>query len=243
MEVHSTALTQALSPYDSQVCTDTKTPLPLKPCNIGIFGRKGCGKSNLLLNMIMKKESPYYKHFDLLFLVSPTAMSDDKMKPLIDDIGEQYYDTLNNEVLNDIMSRCEAYTERHTKKKRRGKPNYCIIYDDCIHLIKTKQANLITKLATQNRHMKITNIYLLQKYNSYMPTLIRTNLDCIMFFHTENQAELDSFVKEVGTNEHKLRKLYDFATAEPYSFLFVNTYTQPIRYFRRFDPIEYRSKE
>lgn len=243
MQVCSSELTKALSPYDSQVCTDKDTPLPLKPCNVGIFGKKGCGKSNLLLNMIMKKESPWYKHFDLIFLISPTALQDDKMKPLIEDIGDQYYDTLDNSVLEDILSKTEAYTERHERKKRRGKPNYCIIYDDCIHMIKSKQANLITKLATQNRHMKITNIYLLQKYNSYMPTLIRSNLDCIMFFHTENQAELDSFIKEVGTNEHKLRRLYDFATAEPYSFLFVNTYTQPIRYYRRFDPIEWRSKE
>jgi hypothetical protein len=38
-------------------------------------------------------------------------------------------------------------------------------------------------------------------------------------------------------------KLYEFATAEAYSFLHINMYSQPIRYFRRFDPIEYRSKE
>jgi hypothetical protein len=242
MQVCSTELTKALAPYDSQVCSDD-SPLPLKPCNVGIFGKKGTGKSNLILNMIMKKESPWYKHFDLIFLCSPTAVNDDKMAPLIEDIDDQYYDTLNNDVLEDIIAKTEAYTERRIKKGKKGKPNYCIIFDDCIHLIKSKQANLITKLATQNRHMNITNIYLLQKYNSYMPTLIRSNLDCIMFFHTENQAELDSFVKEVGTNEHKLRKLYDFATAEPYSFLFVNTYTQPVRYFRRFDPIEWKAKQ
>lgn len=243
MQVCSSELTRALAPYDQQKCTDTSSPLPLKPCNMGIFGRKGCGKSNLLLNMIMKKESPWYKHFDLIFLISPTAANDDKMAPLIEDIGDQYYDTLNNDVLEDILAKCEAYTERHEKKGKRGKPQYCIIYDDVIHQIKSKQANLITKLATQNRHMNITNIYLLQKYNTYMPTLIRSNLDCIIFFRTENQAELDSFVKEVGTNEYKLTRLYEFATADPYSFLFVNAYNQPIRYFRRFDPIEWKAKQ
>lgn len=233
----SSELTRALAPYDAQKDT-TDGILPMKPANIGIFGRKGCGKSNLLCNLIMKKASPYHKHFDLIFLISPTAKSDDKMKPLIDDIGDQYYEELNNDVLMDIMARCEAFTERHMKKKRKWKPNYVVIYDDCIHAIKSKNASMVTKLATQNRHMNITNIYLLQKYNSYMPTLIRSNLDCIALFRTENQAELDSFIKEIGTDEAKLRMLYDFATSEPYSFLFINMYSQPMRFYKRFDQID-----
>ena len=243
METCSSELTKALAPFDNQKCSDTKSPLPMKPCNYALIARKGGGKTTLLLNLIMKKESPWYKHFDMIFVISPTAPNDDKMSPLIEDIGDQYYDTLDNAVLEDIIAKTEAYTERHKKKNKRGKPNYCIIYDDCIHMIKSKQANLITKLATQNRHMLLTNIYLLQKWNTYLPTLIRSNLDCISFFHTENKAELDSFVKEIGTDEHKLMKLYEFATAEPYSFLHINMYSQPIRYYRRFDPIEWRSKE
>lgn len=238
----SSELTKALAPYDSQKDT-TAGPLPLKPANIGIFGRKGCGKSNLLCNLLMKKASPYHKHFDLIFLISPTAANDDKMKPLIEDIGDQYYDDLNNDVLMDIMARCEAFTERHEKKKRKGKPSYVIVYDDCIHAIKSKNASMVTKLATQNRHMNITNIYLLQKYNSYMPTLIRSNLDCIAIFRTENQAELDSFIKEIGSDEEKLRCLYDYATADPYSFLYINMYSQPMRFFKRFDPIEWQEKK
>jgi hypothetical protein len=241
MNASSTALTNALAPFDQQKDI-TQSTLPLKPCNIGIFAKKGGGKSNLLLNLLMKKESPYYKHFDLIFLISPTAMNDDKMKPLIEDIDDQYYEELNNDVLEDIMAKCAAFTDRHERKKKRGKPNYCIVYDDVIHQIKSKNASLVTKLCTQNRHLLITNIYLLQKFNTYMPTLIRSNLDCIAFFRTENKAELDSFVKEVGTDEQKLLKLYEFATAEPYSFLFINMYSTPMRFYRRFDPIEYRSK-
>lgn len=237
----STELTKALAPYDSQRDT-THGILPMKPCNMGIFGRKGCGKSNLLLNLLMKKKSPWFRAFDLIFLISPTALNDDKMKPLIDDIGEQYYDTLDNSVLEDIIARTEAYTERHERKKKKGKPAYCIVYDDCIHMIKSKHASMVTKLATQNRHMNITNIYLLQKWNSYLPTLIRSNLDCTIFFRTENRAELDSFMKEQGGDEDKLRMLYEHSTAEPFSFLYINAYSQPTRYYKRFDPIQVEAK-
>lgn len=237
----ATALTRALAPMDQQKDI-TDSTLPLKPCNMGLFAKKGAGKTTLLLNLLMKKESPWYKHFDLIFLISPTAMNDDKMKPLIEDIGDQYYDELNNDVLADIMAKCEAFTERHNKKRKKGKPNYCIVYDDVIHQIKSKNASLVTKLCTQNRHLHITNIYLLQKYNTYMPTLIRSNLDCIAFFRTENKAELDSFVKEIGTDEEKLLQLYEYATAEPYSFLYINMYSTPMRFYKRFDPIEWRMK-
>ena len=237
----SSELTRALVPYDQQKDL-TQSTLPLKPCNMGIYGRKGCGKSNIMLGLIMNKKSPWYRHFDLIFLISPTAMNDAKMKPLIEDIDDQFYDELSNDVLEDIMGKMEAYTERHERKKKKGTPQYCIIYDDIIHAIKSKNASMVTKLATQNRHMNVTNVYLLQKYNTFMPTLIRSNLDCTIFFHTENKGELDSFLKEQAGNEDKLRKLYEFATHEPYSFLYINSYTQPTRYFKRFDPIEFREK-
>lgn len=116
MEVHSSELTRALAPYDNQKCSDTRSPLPMKPCNYALIARKGGGKTTLLLNLMMKKESPWYKHFDLIFVISPTAPNDDKMLPLIEDIGDQYYDTLDNAVLEDIIAKTEAYTERQDRK-------------------------------------------------------------------------------------------------------------------------------
>lgn len=238
-----TELTKAICPYDNQKCTDNKSPLPLKPCNYGIFAKAGQGKSTLILNLLMKKESPWYKHFDLIFLVSPTAQNDDKMQPLLDDIEDRFYDELNNDTLQDILAKCEGYKEMHARKKRKGKPQFCIVYDDCLHAMKGKQANMISKMVTTNRHISCTNVFLLQKYNTYMPPLIRANLGMISFFHTENEGELDSFIKEQSGNEHKLRALYAFATATPYSFFHINTYSQPTRYFRCFDPIEFKDKK
>ena len=232
------ALTKALAPLDNQKCEDKTIPLPMKPCNYLLSARKGGGKTSLLLNILMRKESPWYKHFDLIFLFSPTALNDDKMKPLLEDIEDQYYTNLNNENMHEVLAKCEAYSDRHKRKKKKGNPNYCIIFDDVIHEVKTKRASEITRLVTQNRHLKITNIFLMQKYNA-LPTMIRANLDCISFFHTENEQELDTFIKEIGSEE-KIRALYNFATATPYSFLHINMYSQPTRYYRKFDPIEYK---
>lgn len=232
-------LSKALAPFDNQ--KDVKiTPLPLKPCNYAMVGKKGCGKTTLLLNLLERKQSPWYKHFDLIFLVSPTASRDDKMRELVEDIGDQYYDTLDNDVLADIMGRIDDHTAEYQKKKKKTKPAYCIIYDDCIHLIRGKNSRLMDLLATQNRHRNVTNIYLLQKWNSFLPTLIRSNLDLITFFRTDNKKELDSFLEEQNGDEDKLRRMYDFATSEPYAFLHVNNYYAAPRYYKRFDEIAYK---
>lgn len=245
MPKHS-ALTNALSPFDSQVVFDDK-PLPLKPCNYGIFGRKGSGKTNLLLNLLTRKESPWYKHYDLIYLISPTAEKDDKMKELVEDIGEgQYYKELNNETLQSIIDSIDAYTEEFkAKKKNKGrKPAYLIIYDDVIHdLVRKKDTRLISMLATQNRHRHITNVYLLQKYNTYLPTVVRSNLDCISYYRTDNKGELEAFVKEQNQDEDALMEMYRFATKEPFSFLHINMYAPKTRFYHRFDEIHYKENE
>ncbi len=234
------ALSNALAPLDNQ--KDMKvSPLPLRPCNYAIIGRKGTGKSSLMLNLLERKESPWCKHFDLIFLISPTAMRDDKMKELVDDIGDQYYQDLTNENLDDIMARIDAHTEERKNKKKKGKPAYCIIYDDIIHQIKSKNAKLVTLLATQNRHRHVTNVYLLQKFNS-MPTLIRANLDIISFFRSDNKKELATFFEEQNSDEDTLKKLYEYATKAPYSFLTINNYYPKPVYYSRFTEIQYQPK-
>jgi hypothetical protein len=237
MRMDST-LTKALCALDNKK-DNSNTPLPLMPCNYGIFGRKGCGKSSLLLCLLMKKESPWFKHFNRIFFVSPTAKNDKKVSDLIEDIGDDYYDDLTPEVLKDIVAKIDAYKEDWEKKKKKGDPAFCIVYDDVIHVLKSKQNKMVNLLCTQNRHRNISNIYLLQKFNTYMPPLIRSNLDLISFFHTDNKKELDSFVEEMAMDDKKLRMLYEHATGEQYSFLHINMYKTPIQYYRKFNEIKY----
>lgn len=243
----SSTLTKALAPFDKQV-KEEKEPLPKAPCNYGIFARKGMGKTTLLLNLISRPESPWYKHFNMIFLISPTANRDKKMKELVEDIGDQYYEELNYNTLKEIEERIDAFIEDWEKKRKRNKkkgdPAFLIIYDDIIHELKNKKdVKLMNKFATQNRHRFITNIYLLQKYTGFLDTVIRINLDLISYYRTDNYKELESFADERSENKKKLLKLYEFATSEPYSFLHINMYNQPTRYYKRFDEIEYKAKE
>ncbi len=233
------SLTELLAPLDDQKEKPNLSPLPMKPANICFCAKKGQGKTTVILNLLTNPKSPYFKEFDLIFLVSPTAQRDDKYADLLEDIGDQYYDDLSNEVVEDIIQRMDAHRDAHTKKK---KPHYLIIFDDCIHAMRGKKSRAMDRLATQNRHLLVSNWYATQKWNSYLPTLVRSNLDCIGFWRTGNKKELSSFLEEMNDDEDKLRALYDFATNEPYSFLWINQYHGKPLYFSKFDRIEFRKK-
>jgi hypothetical protein len=178
-------------------------------------------------------------YFDMIFLVSPTASRDPKYDELLEDIGDQHYDDLSNEVVEEIIQRMDAHRDEFTKKR---KPHYLIIFDDCIHAMRGKKSRAMDRLATQNRHLQVSNWYATQKWNSYLPTLVRSNLDCIGFWRTGNKKELDSFLDEMNDDETKLRALYQYATEEPYSFLWINQYHGKPLYFKKFDRIDYRKK-
>lgn len=226
-------LTKLLTPLDKQK-DDDEDVFPKKPFNFGLIASKGAGKTTLLLNLLTKKGSPLHKRYDMIFLISPTAHNDDKMKDLVEDIGDQYYNEMTPEVLEEILEKMKQYKEYYPKKKN---IEFCIIYDDCIHMLKQKNNNKkLSEIFTQNRHHKLSNIILVQKWTGYLPTIIRSNLDCLAIWKTQNKKEEQSLLDEIGGDPDELKIIYDIACSEPYDFLYINQYVpNRTRYYKRFD--------
>lgn len=231
-------LTMMLTPMDKQR-DDKQSTFPDKPFNMVFCASKGQGKTTLLLNLLTKKESPLYKRYNKIFVISPTAKKDDKMKELVEDIGpDQYYEELTEDNLQEILDNIEYETEMR-KQNKKPKPEFLLILDDCIHMLKGKNGKKLAELVTQNRHHALSNFVLVQKWNNYLPTLIRSNVDCIAYWHTQSKKELKSFIEDMNGEESELMDLYNYATDEPYSFLYINQYnpSRPM-YFKRFDRIQ-----
>lgn len=231
-------LTMMLTPMDKQR-DDKQSTFPDKPFNMVFCASKGQGKTTLLLNLLTKKESPLYKRYNKIFVISPTAKKDDKMMELVEDIGpDQYYEELTEDNLQEILDKIEYETEMR-KQNKKPKPEFLLILDDCIHMLKGKNGKKLAELITQNRHHSLSNMILVQKWNNYLPTLIRSNVDCIAYWHTQSKKELKSFIEDMNGEESELMDLYNYATDEPYSFLYINQYnpSRPM-YFKRFDRIQ-----
>lgn len=243
-------LSNELMPLDSQV-KRSDDPLPDSYVNYIIIGKKGSGKSTLVLNLLKRKSSPYYKNFDNIILISPTACRDPKFESLVKELepDNKYYDELNDEIIGEIINKLndfndgfikaqEEKNEKRKKKKPIIKPNNLLILDDCLHMLpKSNASSNINKIFTTSRHLKLSIWLLTQKYNKVNP-LIRNNSDLITIFPTDNKREFESISDDWAIDKNKLDALYKFATDEPNSFLHISLFGNKPKFFKKFDLIK-----
>ena len=240
MKTTKSKLTSDLAPLDKQVVIED-TILPMNPVLSVLCAKMGQGKSTLLINMLGKKSSPYYKFFDHIYLMSPTASADDKFLKLVHELDneEKFYSVPSEENLQEIIHKCETNLERWLEKGRpKNDLNQAIIIDDSIHLIKQKKLPSLDILATTLRHKRCWVFVCTQKFNTYLPTIVRNNMSCFFCWRTENQHELKTIIEEIGCHKEKFMSAYNYATQKPFNFLYVKM-NPTCTYYHNFDKINF----
>ena len=114
-----------LKSLDKTVNYDNIDPLQKDNHNIWlIVGKKGSGKSTFVLNLLRKKEM-YRRHFNNIYLVSPTAQRDDKFQKLCDELKQSNncYDECSAETLNEIRERVEKFNDEFLSDEKNIKKN------------------------------------------------------------------------------------------------------------------------
>ena len=78
-------------------------------------------------------------------------------------------------------------------------------------------------LYSRGRHNSISTITATQEFNAIAP-IIRVNATELYIYRLRNYKDLEAFIDEVSAIADKkiLLDIYKLATAEPYSFLYVN---------------------
>jgi Cdc6-like AAA superfamily ATPase len=110
-------LTEDLVPLDAQVKSTTQ-PLPSEGNHSWVIcGKKGTGKSTLLIRAISSKKSPWYaaKAFDNVYLCSQSAHRDDKFSDLVEELESQgrFYPTFNESILDDIVTELRHFNDQY----------------------------------------------------------------------------------------------------------------------------------
>jgi hypothetical protein len=87
----------------------------------------------------------------------------------------------------------------------------------------SRHSKLVHSLFTRGRHSSISTIVSTQKFTA-VGQIIRVNATFLCVYRLRNQKHLDAFLDEVsGTVGRKeLLEIYNLATKEPYSFLYIN---------------------
>ena len=225
-----------LSPYkfdcDDIICDKIPYPLPNTTFKIGIIGRSGSGKTNLLRNLTEKlgKNSIYARKFSNVFYISPSIKSMNK-KPKLP--ADRFYSSLND--LPEIV-------ERMGQKDMEGRT--LLIMDDITNELKTS-GNMGEQLKTiyqNNRHLgnpiinedngeieesgSMSSIILSQRTNN-LPRFIRSQLTHIILFDCRStKSEMNTIFEEFfhcdkDVFNEILRRTFD-NPQEKYNFLFIN---------------------
>lgn len=195
--------------------------IPRLTSNVLIVGCSGSGKTTLLHNLIKQKQ--FFKGwFDQIYLISPSAKTDDIQRDLevpdeaiIDDLNEA--PTKIQELMDEQRDEIEASGAHKAKQ-------IALIYDDVVGandaLLKTEQ---FTRSFIAARHYNFTTFLLVQSFTQ-APRVARLQCQNLFYFRGSN-SELEKICEECcapGLKQKEMALLVDFATIEPYSFLHFN---------------------
>ena len=201
------------------------------PVRTILLGASGSGKGILLQNMIM---DIYDKCFERVYIFSPSINVDTTWKPVKEYIKERikgkedelpfYYDHYDEESLTQIIKSHSAVVEYQKGKKETKKIfQILLIVDDIADDPSfSRSSKLLHSPFTRGRHSGISTIVSTQKFTAIHP-IIRCNATELYVFRLRSFQDLSTFLDEVSAlvNKKTLLEMYELATAEPYSFLYL----------------------
>lgn len=202
------------------------------PTRAIICGPSGSGKTVLLQSMIL---DIYRGLFSRIYCFSPSIHVDYTWQPVKDyiknvmkieetDTDKFYYDHYDFEALNSIITtqhKIIDYMKKHGYKKLH---QILIIVDDMADDPRfTRQSKLLHQLYIRGRHNAISTITSVQKYFCLAP-IIRINSTQLYVYKLRNYKDLESILEELSAIYPKstLLEIYNKATEQAYSFLYVN---------------------
>ena len=212
------------------------------PSSIIIAGKSMLsGKSNMILNILLRPEFKFGKHFkgENIYIVSPSTDTDYKLKTLIKqkDIPESNifteYSEEGLEAVSDHIR--EVYEEDPSAHQ-------LIIFDDASYsgVFKKRRFGVLAKMFQNSRHEQLSIIATTQTYTDIGNNL-RSNSNILILFGTSDRI-LDTIADEnaYSISKKNFKLLFKHYTKKRHSFIVIN-YQNPLeeRYLDSdFNPID-----
>ena len=249
MSITETDMGLEVTPVDDQLSNDGSIHqiLPQPPFSLMITAPKGSGKSTLINRLIAgvpkrkdKDAIPYYKrYFDRVHVFSPSWRLDGTKTKRLNIPDDQIYDDEKEYalIIEQILLEQEIQVVEEGKDKSH---KVLLVFTDLAGSNCFKFAHgIFVRLAFNLRHYNVSIIIDSQKYRS-INTSFRTNMSSHIFFQVHNAKELEAIREEQsnGLSKDEFNELYQYCTARPYSFLYIN-YQKPLgeRFHRMFNPL------
>lgn len=200
--------------------------IPKHPCSILMCGKSGAGKTQLLMNLLTRKDF-YAGYFDLIFLFSETAkMGGDDLYDHLKELPKEHMFEPNEDGIAQLKHIIKQQKKVIKKKKITKAPKVLVLFDDIAHSRKFLGSREYLLLHIANRHLNISTFSLTQSYVK-IPRSCRCQVSAVFFFHGGTNSEKTRLSVEHCPSNHSEKEfleIVDYATAEQYEFLFINKF-------------------
>ena len=198
--------------------------LPRFPFSMMLSGRSGSGKTNLMINLMTKKQF-YGNYFHHIIVCSPTAGKYDDSYNQMKLPDENFITDFTPEFLNNIIETRKKEIDKDGIEKVAKTSRVCLILDDIIANREFLNSQESLKLFALLRHYLCSVIVMMQSYTK-LPRALRLNCNAVMVFPCL-QSETEVLIKEVcpnGIRPRDFEKVIDFCTEGTYDFLYINNH-------------------
>ena len=188
---------------------DNNQLLP-NPLRCLIVGSSGCGKTNLLLNLIYNAQGIPFKN---LYLFSRSI--DQTAYITLRDCYEKIEKKLGKKIAY-FFSNCEDLVSVDECS-----PNSLVVFDDCL----MEEQNKIKDYFIRGRHKQISCVYLSQSYGRVDMQMIRNNVNMLCLFSQNKHYTIRIYDDFVGSDMiySKFDKLCKHCWSTPFGFITINT--------------------
>ena len=203
---------------------DLNPLLPKPPFRMAVVGCSNSGKTTMICNLFSRNFYGKFFKRDHIFVFSPTANLDDKLKECIP--SNNFHDEFDPDIIEEI------YLEQDSIKKHYGKKkldHILIILDDMVGDASLKANSIISKFMHKTRHYNVSYIFSVQKYNA-LSRIVRNNSDVMMIFRCSNFGEIDTIADENAnkSNKNDFKNMLLDIFLESYQFLLIDYQTKDL---------------
>jgi hypothetical protein len=172
--------------------------------------------------------------FERVYVFSPSCVIDKAWQPVHDMVAKMdysedeppaFYEKWDEEALERILEMQTEIVKLAKDKGMKSIPGILVCIDDMAdrpEVLHASGAGLVNSLFIRYRHSMVSTIVAVQKMKLLSP-VCRVNAQSLIVFRLRSQMDLTAVVDELSAiyDKKTLLSLYQKATEEPFSFLYV----------------------
>jgi hypothetical protein len=193
---------------------------------MAIVAPRHSGKTTLYTNLLLNPQMFGRENYDYCFICSPTVLNDDTAQHLRDNFSSTIYPKYEDSIVKDLITFQKSFPKE-------DRPKSIFVLDDNVGG-KTPQLDYLT---TRSRHFNIGGLIISTQQAKSIKKVARNNLTDVMLGRTKNNKELEDYYQEWGAlygDRDEFGKMYNYATKDPYSMLYLKMDSNPPRAFKNF---------